>query len=117
MAANPPKKKQRNRTWVVEGFDGLTCFFRQTLSEAFLPDARIIALIQRLLSRHLTAKDIIDGSTTLRDPFHNPLFETRREIVDGGVSITVGENPYYVATTRRRPYKKLEKAFASVAQG
>jgi hypothetical protein len=29
--------------------------------------------------------------------------------VDGGVSITVGENPYYVATSRRRPYKKREK--------
>src|ERR1700730_17407400 len=78
MPANPPKKIKRNRTWVIEGFDGPTCFFHQTLSEAFLPDARIIALLQRLLSRHLTAKDIVEGSTTLRDPFHNPLFETRR---------------------------------------
>jgi len=85
------------------------CFFKQSLSEAFLPDARIVALLQRLLSRHLTAKDITDGSTTLRDPFHNSLCETRREIVDGGVSITVGENPYYVAMSRRRPFKKLEK--------
>jgi hypothetical protein len=109
MAENSPKKNKRNRTWIIKGFDGPTCFFQESLSEAFLPDARIIALLQRLLSRHLAAKDIIDGSTTLRDPFHNSLFETRREIVDGGVSITVGENPYYVATTRRRPYKKLEK--------
>jgi hypothetical protein len=109
MAANLPKKIKRNRTWVIEGFDGPTCFFQQSLSEAFLPDARIIALLQRLLSRHLTAKDIIDGSTTLRDPFHNLLFETRREIVDGEVLITVGQNPHYVATSKRRPYKKLEK--------
>jgi hypothetical protein len=111
MAAILSKKKNRiTQTWVIEGFDGATCFFQQILPETFLPDARIIALLQRLLSRHLTTKDIIEGSTTLRDPFHIPIFETRREIVDGGVSITVGENPYYVATRKRRPYKKQEKS-------
>jgi hypothetical protein len=94
----PKKKHRRNRTWVIEGFDGPTCFFQQTLSEAFLPDARIIALLQRLLSRHLTVEDIIDGSTTLRDPFHNPIFETPSENREWGVSIAVGKNPYYVAT-------------------
>jgi hypothetical protein len=108
MATILPKKKYRyTRTWIIEGFDGTKCLFQQTLSEKFLPDAQIIALLQRLLSRHLTAKDIIDGSTTLRDPFHNPIFAPRRKIVDGGVSITVGETPYYVAIhRRRRPYKK-----------
>lgn len=110
MAAILPKKKNRyTRTWVIEGFDGTTCFFRQTLSETFLPDVRIIVLLQRLLSRHLSPKDIIDGSTTRRDPLHNPIFGTRREIVEGGVSITVGENPYFVATRRRRPYTTREK--------
>jgi len=111
MAATLPKKSDGStRTWVIEGFDGPTRFFQQTLSETFLPDARIVAVLQRLLSRHLAAKDIIAGSTTLRDPFHNPIFGTRREIVDGEVSITVGENPYYVATRiRRRPYKKQGK--------
>jgi hypothetical protein len=108
MAAILPKKRY-TRTWVIEGFDGPTCFFQETLSETFLPDARIVTLLQRLLSRHLTEKDIINGSTTLRDPFHNPIFATRREIVDGGVSVIVGENPYYVATRRHRPYKKREK--------
>jgi len=103
-----PKKKDRStRTWFIEGFDGTTSFFKQTLPATFLPDVRIVALLQRLLSQHLSAKDIIDGSTTLRDPLHNPIFAPRREIVDGGVSITVGETPYYVATSRRRrPYKK-----------
>jgi hypothetical protein len=109
MATILPKKKN-TRTWVIEGFDGSTRFFQQILSETFLPDARITALLQRLLSRHLTEKDIIDGSTTLRDPFHNPIFATRREIIDGGVSITVGENPHYVATRRHRPYKKRQRS-------
>jgi hypothetical protein len=80
MAVILPTKNRNARTWVIEGFDGTTPLFQQTLSETFLPDARIVALLQRLLSRHLTAKDIIDGSTTRRDPFHNPVFETRREI-------------------------------------
>src|SRR5580704_16676453 len=101
MSTIPTKRRSRiARTWLIEGFDGTTCFFQQTLPETFLPDTRIIALLQRLLSRHLTAKDIIGGSTTLRDPFHNPIFTTRREIVDGRVSITIGENPHYIATRR-----------------
>jgi hypothetical protein len=108
MATILPKKRY-TRTWVIEGFDGPTCFFQQTLSETFSPDARIVTLLQRLLSRHLTEMDIIAGSTTLRDPFHNAIFATRRKSIVGGVSITVGENPYYVATRRHRPYKKSEK--------
>jgi hypothetical protein len=111
MAAILLKKKYRYaRTWIIEGFDGTTCFFKQTLSETFLPDARIVVLLQRLLSQHLIPKDIIDGSTTLRDPLHSPIFGARREIVEGGVSITVGENPYYVATRMRRPYKNRQKS-------
>jgi hypothetical protein len=106
----PHKKNSNTRTWVIEGFAGSTCFFQQTLSATFLPDTQIVALLQRLLSRHLAAKDIIEGSTTLRDPFHNRIFGTRREIVDGGVSITVGENPHYVATCRHRSYKKRKKS-------
>ena len=102
------KKHPNTRTWVIEGFDGTTCFFQQTLAETFLPDVRITALLQRLLSRHLTANDIISGSTTLRDPFHNPIFGTRRDIVDGGVSIAVGKIPYYVAPRRHRAYTKQE---------
>jgi hypothetical protein len=109
MAAILQNKNRSTRTWIIEGFDGPTCFFQKTLSGTFLPDARIVALLQRLLSRHLTSEDIVSGSTTLRDPFHNPVFGTRRKIVDGGVSITVGENPYYVATRRHRPYTKRQK--------
>ena len=97
------------RTWSIEGFDGTTRLFQQTVAETFLPDARVIMLLQRLLSRHLTAKDIIDGSTTLRDPFHNPIFGSRREIVDGGVSITVGENPYYVQLTADVGHTKSQR--------
>jgi hypothetical protein len=111
MAAIPLKRKYLyTRKWIIEGFDGTTCFFKQTLSETFLPDAQIVVLLQRLLSRHLIPKEIIDGSTTQRDPLHSPVFGTCREIVDGGVSITVGENPYYVATRRHRPYTKRQKS-------
>jgi hypothetical protein len=52
---SPQKKNSSTRTWVIEGFDGSTCFFQQTLSATSLPDARIIPLLQRLLSRHLLA--------------------------------------------------------------
>jgi hypothetical protein len=111
MAAILLKKKYRyTRTWIIEGFEGTTCFFKQTLPETFLPDARIVTLLQRLLSQHLTPNVIMDGSTTLRDPFHNPIFAIRREIIDGGISITVGENPHYVATRRHRPYTKRQKS-------
>jgi hypothetical protein len=37
MARNLPQKKNSNtRTWIIEGFDGPTCFFQQTLSATFL---------------------------------------------------------------------------------
>jgi hypothetical protein len=100
------KKNQPTREWVIEGFDGTTRLFEQTLPNTSWPDARIIVLLQRLMSGHLSENDIVDGTRALRDPSRKPIFQARREFVDGKLSIIVGESPYFVATRSRGVNKK-----------
>ena len=60
-------------------------------------EPRITELLKRLLCRHLTESDIIDASRAPRDQFRNKVLEDRRE-TKPRITITVGENPFYVAT-------------------
>ena len=92
------KKNQPTRDWVIEGFDGTTRIFEQTLPKTSWPDVRMIVLLQRLVSGQLLGNDIVDGTRPPRDPSRKLIFQARREFVDGKISITVGENPYFVAT-------------------
>jgi hypothetical protein len=93
----PKKKHTADSRWVVHGFDGTKALFQQTLPAASWPEPRVAALLQRLLSRHLSADDIMDGSRAPRDQFYSPVLKDRRS-VKGRITITVGENPFYVAT-------------------
>ena len=64
------------RTWVIEGFEEQRVSSNKPCRKRFCRMHKSSGLLQRLLSRHLTTKDIIDGSTTLRNPFHNLIFRT-----------------------------------------
>ena len=100
------EKNQLTREWVIEGFDGTTCIFQQTLPSTSWPDVRIITLLQRLVAGRLSENDIVDGTRALRDPFRKPIFHARREFLDGKIAISVGENPFFVATRVRSGHKR-----------
>jgi hypothetical protein len=99
MADRQPKEKHAaDIRWVIEGFDGSKSVFRTTLPKGdSWPDPRIIELLRRLVSRRLSEDDVINASRVPRDQFYNPVLKDRRSS-KGRLTITVGENPFYVAT-------------------
>ena len=84
--------------WKIEGRKGAKTFWEQELPGS-LGKKRIIALLQRLAARHLAEHEIVACSLRPRDSgYHSllePLIDSR---VAGRGSISVGNNPHYVAS-------------------
>ena len=90
--------KKRTLRWVVQGYDGQVEIFRYTLPKGpNWGEPRIIELLRRLICRHLTADDIINASRAPRDKLFSSELEERRA-TEPRLHITVGSNPFYVAT-------------------
>jgi hypothetical protein len=92
------KKHAAGRRWIVEGYDGTRLLERETLAQSRWPEPRITELLRRLVSRHLTFSDVVDGSRAPRDQFYNLVLKDHRDTSGKRLTISVGENPHYIAS-------------------
>jgi hypothetical protein len=84
--------------WIVQGFDGNKPFDRLNLPKPSWSEPRVICLLQRLVCRHLTVKDVLDASRAPRDQSYNSVLKEHRDAHGKRLTITVGTDPYYVAS-------------------
>jgi hypothetical protein len=95
------KKQGAGVRWIIEGFDGTEIFLRRTIPKgSSWSEARIIELLRRLVCHHLSPGDVIEGSRPPKDIFYVPILEAKRS-TEKRLTITVGENPFYVASLYR----------------
>ena len=87
---------KRTRVWRIKGFDGLTEIFRIEVPLHFFSERQVEEILKRLVCRHLTGPEIVDASRNQKDSLA-PLLEVRRSHKTP-LNITVGDNPYYVAS-------------------
>ena len=84
--------------WKIEGREGSNTFWEQELPGS-LGEKRIILLLQRLAARHLAEHEIVACSLRPRDSGYHSLLEPQIDSrVAGRGSISVGNNPHYVAS-------------------
>ncbi|PND22328.1 hypothetical protein CN934_05250 [Ensifer sp. MMN_5] len=86
----------RTQAWLIQAYDGLNLLFSFKVSSS-LSEGEVGALLQRLASRHLTPKEILNASTRRRMKGHNGLLEIRREQRER-IILSVGEDPHYIAS-------------------
>jgi hypothetical protein len=99
------KKQGAGVRWIIEGFDGTENILRRTIPKgSSWPEARIIELLRRLVCRHLSPSDVIEGSRPAKDIFYIAILEAKRSI-EKRLTTTVGENPFYVASLYRADEK------------
>ena len=84
------------RSWKIEGREGAELFWEQELPGS-LGEKRIIELLQRLASRHLTEDEIVSCSLPQKSSCYRPLLEPQIDAKGRG-PICVGGNPFYFAT-------------------
>ncbi len=85
--------------WKIEGSDGLNKTFETRLPAGSLSEREIIVLLQRLSARHLDEDEIVSSSLRRNATGYTRHLES--QIDQGGrrPTITVGDNPCYVAST------------------
>ncbi len=93
--------------WRIEGWGSTEKIFEAT-APANLGDREVVAMLQRLVARHLTPREIVCGSLRRNHRGYAPHLER----IGSGAPISVGSDPHYIAflideaghrIARRRP--------------
>ncbi len=87
-----------NQCWKIEGYDGTKQLFTKELPLGSLSEGQMISLLQRLVSKHLNEDEIVAASlrrnSKIKASHLEPHVDSRAK---GRYTITVGQNPFYVA--------------------
>lgn len=78
--------------WKIKGWDGNAILFERDIP-GHLTEFEVVALLQRLAARDLSANEVICGSLRRNDREYAPFFER----VGTGMPLSYGENPHYTA--------------------
>ena len=87
---------QQQKVWLIQGYDGLTLIFKKQLTIAFT-EHEISHILKRLVSKNLTANEILLSSKRKNMKGYLPLLEVRRENRER-LTLSIGENPHYIAS-------------------
>lgn len=92
-------RELRRRYLKIEGYDSLEKFFEVVVPKSLIPNKDIVPILQRLASKHLTEREIVSSSLRrYRDNGRTTFLDAM--ISQGGrPSISVGENPWYTASS------------------
>jgi hypothetical protein len=89
------------RIWKITGFDGSTEIFSEEVSGA-LTDGEIGRILQRLVARHLTEREVVAASLRKNMVGYASLLEWNFDrTAPKSNMVRCGENPYYVAFRER----------------
>ena len=91
------RKHAAGARWVIEGFDSIKPLERFVLPKSSWVEPRIIDLLKRLVSKHLSVDDVVNASRAPRDQFYNPVLKETRSTSGKRLTISVGANPHYIA--------------------
>jgi hypothetical protein len=86
--------------WIIRGYDSTTKLFELT-APGNLVESEIITILTRLSSRDLTPEEVIDSSKRSNHRGAKRLLEPHIDCFGEVYSISVGTNPYYVASKHR----------------
>ena len=87
------------RFWSIRGYDSTETIYERVVPFGCLSERQVIALLQRLASRHLDEDEVTDSSLKRNSKAYRALLEPHCDVVNATrVMISVGENPYYVAS-------------------
>jgi hypothetical protein len=85
------------RVWVIEGRSGVGIFFRSTIGFELATEADIIAMLQRLACRHLTAHEVLNASLRDNDRSYNSLLAISKDTGEDRHLLTTQLDPHYTA--------------------
>jgi hypothetical protein len=94
-------RNSSNRSWLIRGYRGLEKVFERKLPLGFLSETEMIQLLQRLYCKHLDIDEIINASLRKNAKDYASFLEHDKEAKADRFSISVGHNPWYIASVTR----------------
>ncbi len=94
------KRRANTKTrkfWKIEGYDGTSLMFKTELPLSAMSTKKMLSLLQRLACMHLNEKEIIASTLSPKSKKYVRLLEPLIN-QNNPNSISVGENPYFIAT-------------------
>ena len=88
---------ETKRYWRINGYDGTHLIYKRIIPLGLFSEKRIIALLQRLASRHLDCDEIVNSTCSKRNRAYTPLLEPNVEFTKRYI-VSVGLDPRYVAS-------------------
>ena len=92
--------QSQKRSWLIQGYDGLTLIFRRKLSAA-LGEKEVSAILRRLAARDLSISEVIDASLRRSMKGRSPALLVNREPRNRTI-LWCGEKPHYIASLHTR---------------
>lgn len=83
--------------WIIRGYDGTVKLF-EFIAPGNLSQREVEMMLSRLAARDLTPEEVIDSSKRRNHRGSKRLLEARTDWRGAAFTISVGENPYYVAS-------------------
>ena len=81
------------KRWRIEGYDGDRKFLQNTIGYDGVRESDIVAMLQRLTSKHLSDAEVIDASLPKGMVGHSSSLEPQIDR-SGRLTIMVGSNPW-----------------------
>jgi len=92
---------RRHRTWKITGYDGSRKIFSGEVP-GILTDEEVGRMLQRLVARHLTEREVVAASLRRNFAGYTALLEcTFYRAATEGNMVMCGSNPHYVAFRER----------------
>jgi hypothetical protein len=95
--AGTQEDRMATRRWRINGYVGLKPLMEDTLGFNAFSEEGMIALLQRLVCKHLEIHEIINASLKEHSAGYGPELKPNNDR-SGKLTISVGTNPHYVAT-------------------
>ncbi len=87
------------KVWKVIGWDGTEKIYEDEFQLGIFSENQIVAFLQRLVCRHLTPSEIASCTRRRRKHEDHGLLTAVRDSSNGRLTISVGNNPCYTATS------------------
>jgi len=86
-----------SRAWRITGYEGSKEIFSRLLPESSISESEMIAVLQRLASRHLTADEVVSSSLRKNSSNHASHLDVTRNHGGSYGLMTAGSDFHYTA--------------------
>ena len=102
--------------WKITGYLGDKSIYERVVRKGALPQKAMVALLQRLASRHLSEDEVVSSSLKQDDHDYCSALQIRRNRGGRDAFMTTGSEHYYTALVEKAETKPSKRGYYKTRQ-